>query len=762
MKRTMFAHLSLALAALLSLALPALFLPTLVAEDSQTGRPTKPNIIIMMADDMGIGDTSAYLGVSLNRTSPPIQRTLRTPNLERLRHSGTLFTDAYAPASMCSATRYSLLTGRFAHRSYLKHQGWLPHGPNVPMIQRELSTLPEMLQRNGYRTACIGKYHVGIAFADDEGKPAHDFYFHDVDFNKPLIDGPTHHGFDEFFGVPGNTEDPLDTEPRVFIRNNRFIEPDRSRLKHIGMKKRTGKILAAPDWELSQLGPTYLREVIAFIDRQAKRADQAFFLYYVPNANHFQRNPSGNYAVPDQLEGIAIKGQSRYSDESNAGDREDMVLENDVALGKLLAKLKTTEDPRWPGHKLIENTLLIFTSDNGPNTGDNLGHNQESGGLRGKKAKLWEGGIRVPFLVSWPATFRPDKIERSIVTHTDLYATLASVVGHSLEPDEAQDSHDVLRYWNGTARVPDTRPRVFFCHLGPPFLNDALAIRQGSQKLIVEGGLTMPWAPWSAKGARGASIPTIFYDLKKDLYESESPTEPPHNESVKQLADTLLRIHNRGYARDIEMPPSPHLIHQPGWHNLRNDVTGSIGFEFQIRPDTSPKQVTHLGIWVSVPADRPVRHARTVPLDHENDHPHAKLRKPKKRTLKASHQLRLLQRTSAGRIELGRVDVQAGQTGLAHESFLYFPLASPITLHSNTHYYLIMTSVAADGDPFHDPAAFDGLSPLVHPDIQIERSVFAGPDSSDKLGNLPAFEDLSDSYSRFRLPVGPTLRFESH
>ena len=405
---------------------------------------------------------------------------------------------------MCSATRYSLLTGRFAHRSYLKYQGWLPHGPNTPMIQRALTTLPEMLQASGYRTAGIGKYHVGMSFDDGEGKPADDFYFHDVDFTKPLLDGPTHHGFDEYFGVPGNTEDPLDTEPRVLIRNDRFTFTDRSRMKLIGMKKREGRILAAPDWDLRNLGPLYLREAESFIDRQSTKADEPFFLYYVPNANHFQRNPGGDYAVPDEIAGTPIKGQSRYTDNAKAGDREDMVLENDVVLGKLLEKLKTTDDPRWPGHKLIENTLVIFTSDNGPNIGDNLGRNQESGGLRGKKAKLWEGGIRVPFMVSWPAVLEGGKLNRSIVTLTDLYATLARVVGHSLAPDEAQDSHDVFAYWKETPEAPDTRPRVFFCHLGPPYLNDALAIRQGPHKLIVDGGLAMPWAPWSSEGSRGA------------------------------------------------------------------------------------------------------------------------------------------------------------------------------------------------------------------------------------------------------------------
>ena len=157
------------------------------------GPKTKPNIVLFMADDMGIGDTSAYQYVRLMSRAKPIGKTLNTPNLERFAKQGILFTDAHAPASMCSSTRYSLLTGRLAHRAYLKKQGWLPHGPNRPMIQRSLTTLPEMLQRNGYYTGAIGKYHVGIDFDDGEGQPADEFDYKDVDFTKPLLDGPTDH-----------------------------------------------------------------------------------------------------------------------------------------------------------------------------------------------------------------------------------------------------------------------------------------------------------------------------------------------------------------------------------------------------------------------------------------------------------------------------------------------------------------------------------------------------------------------------------------
>lgn len=713
----------------------------------------------MMADDMGIGDTSAYLGVRLSPNSAPIEKTLRTPNLERFARSAMVFTDGYAPASMCSSTRYSLLTGRFAHRSYLKNQGWLPHGPNTPMIGRALTTLPEMLQASGFRTAGIGKYHVGMSFDDGEGKPADDFYFHDVDFTKPILDGPTHHGFDEYFGVTGNTEDPLDTEPRVLIRNDRFTFTDRSRMKRIGMKNREGRILAAPDWDLSRLGPLYLSEAKAFIDRQSKNADEPFFLYYVPNANHFQRNPGGDYAVPDRIADTPIKGQSRYSDAAKAGDREDMVLENDVVFGKLLTQLKTTDDPRWSGHKLIENTLVIFTSDNGPNVGDNLGRNQESGGLRGKKAKLWEGGIRVPFIVSWPAVLEGGKRNRSIVTLTDLYATLAHVVGHVLAPDEAQDSHDVFAYWTGTPDSPDTRPRVFFCHLGPPYLNDALAIRQGTNKLIVSGGLAMPWASWSADGSRGESLPTAFYDLNSNLYEDgDTNTESPKDVSDR-LAATLLKIHNRGHARDLNLPSGPELVVDPGWHNLRNDVSGEIGFEFQLRVGSGEKLVTHLGMFDDHDKDAPIRPARSVPTEHQRDQPSVQPAQSKKRRVVANHVLRLLRVESNKPTEIARCQVSPGAPGDLRDSFRYVRLKDPVRLKQQVTYMLLMSTEAGDGDRFRAPASFDGLSPLIHPDVIVRRNMVVRNGDGRGSTGLPEFEDLSNSYSRYRAPMGPTLLF---
>lgn len=719
-------------------------------------RPSRPNIVIMIADDMGIGDTSAYLGVRLAPNAKPIAKTLRTPNIDAFAAKGLLFTDAYAPASMCSSTRYSLLTGRFAHRSYLKHQGWLPHGPNTPMIQRELSTLPEMLQRNGYHTMAIGKYHVGMAFDDGYGLPADEFDYQDVDFTKPLLDGPTHHGFNEFFGVPGNTEDPLDMEPRVFIRNDHWTFTNRAAMKKIGMKNRTGRILAAPNWDLSQMGPRYLTEAKGFLRRQADSM-QPFFLYYAPNANHFQRNPSGDYAVPDTLSGIPIKGQSRYSDGNPGDDRTDMVLENDTAFGLLLELLSTTPDPRWPGHRLIENTLIIFTSDNGPNVGDNLGRNQESGGLRGKKAKIWEGGIRVPFLVSWPGVIGGGKQNRSIVSLTDLYATLAHVVGHTLTPEEAQDSHDVFNYWTGKATTQDDRPRVFFCHLGPPFLNDVLALRVGRKKLLIDGGLALSSM---ANGAAGASVPKALYDLDENLFEEDSLSGKVNGAEAERMAALMLKLHNRGHARELNLVAGDALIQSEGWHNLRNDVTGEIGYAFSLRPGAGTKVVSHLGMWDDHDRDVPTRSARAIPSEHDRDMPSRFDKTGKHRRLNTTHTIRLINLTVSPPLEMARTEMKSGTPGERIGAFRYVALLGSVELKEGVRYALLMSTRAGDGDHFHDPVAFDGLSPSIHPDIMVQRSMMYRNRDLSRPVPIPASADLNESYDRYRLPVGPTLRFQ--
>ena len=708
-----------------------------------------PNIVLFMVDDMGIGDCSAYLGLKLMPSSSPLTQTLKTPNIEEFAQDGMIFTDAHAPASMCSSTRYSLLTGRLSHRSYLKNQGWLPHGPNRPMIQRALTTLPEMLQRNGYRTCAIGKYHVGMDFDDGYGVPADEFDFQDVDFSKPILDGPTHHGFDEFFGVPGNTEDPLDTEPRIYLRDDRWTFTDRSQMKLIGMKQRSGRILADPNWDLSQLGPDYLREAKAFVSRQAQ-GESPFFLYYVPNSNHLQQNPSGPYAVPDSIANIPIKGKSVYTNGVKAGDREDMVLENDVAFGALLKTLRETEDPRRPGYKLIDNTIIIFTSDNGPNVGDNFGVNRESGGLRGKKAKLWEGGHRVPFILYWKDHFEGKRINRNLFSLTDLFATMASLLGDSLNPMEAQDSLDSLAYWKKPEKS-DARPRYFFCHLGPPFENDALAIRKSYTKIIIRGGLAQPW---TSGGAQGSSRKIIRYDLNENLLESEGLSEDTENEEEISSIGELLKIHNQGFSRDLNLAKGQALIIDDGWHNLRNDLNGKIGFDFELLED---KKVTHLGMWDDHDREKPTRPARGIATEDQSDLPSRSGKNP--RNLSGNHLVSLWTLSGERPLSLAEVDFGPENKGVLEGEFRYIKLERTVNLKTGLRYRLTMSTQANDGDHFHDPVSFDGLSPLTHPLVRIIRSIYLRNGNSVQPEMVPAFSDLHPDYSSHRLPVGPTLKF---
>ena len=399
-------HLFVRVLAVVAVLSACAYAPVKAAE-----RPSKPNVIIMMADDMGIGDTSASLGVRLSPSAHPILRTLRTPNLARFARSAIVFTDGYAPASMCSATRYSLLTGRFSHRSYLKNQGWLPHGPNTPMVQKALTTLPEMLQQNGFRTAGIGKYHIGMSLDDGEGKPADDFYFHDVDFTKPILDGPTHHGFDEYFGVTGNTEDPLDTEPRVLIRNDRFTFTDRSRMNLIGMKNREGRILAAPDWDLRNLGPLYLREAETFIDRQSKQADEPFFLYMA------------NYAVHTPIQAkadVTAKYEAKQKTNQKNAKYAAMVESVDDCVGKILAAVDALG--------MSDRTVVIFTSDNGGLMGPT-----NNAPLRSGKGFPYEGGIRVPLIVRWPGVTKAGSVSSEPVTSVDYFPTLVTSAGAKIQ-----------------------------------------------------------------------------------------------------------------------------------------------------------------------------------------------------------------------------------------------------------------------------------------------------------------------------------------
>lgn len=223
------------------------------------------------------------------------------------------------------------------------------------------------------------------------------------------------------------------------------------------------------------------------------------------------------------------------------------------------------------------------------------------------------------------------------------------------------------------------------------------------------------------------------------------------------MAAELLEIHNRGYARDLNLQPSSSLIQAEGWHNLRNDLTGEIGFEFQLSKGAGDKFVTHLGIWDSLDREQPVRPARSIPSEFQSDRPRAARKPAKGRRLQATHTIRLARLHDGGFTELAQTTIGGGRQGELTGAFRRLKLDSPARLREGARYQLLMSTIAGDGDPFRDPASFDGLSPLVHPDITVLRSVLIrdGRDAE----SITAFADLHPDYGRFRLPVGPTMQF---
>lgn len=269
----------------------------------------------------------------------------------------------------------------------------------------------------------------------------------------------------------------------------------------------------------------------------------------------------------------------------------------------------------------------------------------------------------------------------------------------------------------------------------------------------------MPWAPWSAQGARGASTPMVLYDLSKNLFEDGDTNIEPPDDVADQLAATLLKIHNRGHARELNQPSGPELVSDPGWHNLRNDVTGEIGFEFQLRAGSGKKLVTHLGMFDDHDKDAPIRPARAVPTEHQRDQPSLHSAQSKKRRIVSNHVLRLLRIESDKPTEVARCQVSPGDAGELRDSFRYIRLKEPVRLKQNVTYVLLMSTQVADGEHFRDPASFDGLSPLLHPDVIVRRSWLVRGENVRSATGLPAFEDLSNSYSRYRAPIGPTLLF---
>ena len=385
-------------------------LAALACAASLRAADSKPNIVFILADDLGYGDLGCY-----NKDSK-----IPTPHLDQFAREGMRFTDAHAPSSVCTPTRYALLTGRYAWRSRLQ-RGVL--GPwDKPLIAPERLTVASLLKLHGYTTACIGKWHLGLNWPTKDGQPASNRTdpMSNVDFAKPVADGPTARGFDHYFGtlVPNYP-------PYCFVKDDRTVGIP-SVLAKGGLFNIPGPMV--PDWKLVNILPELTRHAVTWVEGAAK-SGQPFFLYLPLTSPHYPVVPA-----------------PEFRGKSGAGEYGDFVTQTDWTVGQVLDALQRSG--------VAENTLVIFTSDNGPEVAGEVNpgaydrarqfQHYSMGELRGVKRDAWEGGHRVPFIARWPGKIKAGAVSDDTMCHVDFMATVAALLGVKLPDHAAEDSVNVL------------------------------------------------------------------------------------------------------------------------------------------------------------------------------------------------------------------------------------------------------------------------------------------------------------------------------
>ena len=377
-----------------------------------------PNIVMILADDLGYGDLSCY--------SP--QSKVQTPNIDQLARQGMMLMDAHSPSTVCTPTRYSLLTGRMAFRT--GKAGVFTGAGGPCLIEAGRLTLPQMLRDQGYATACFGKWHIGMTFFDANGNGINKGGLEavqQIDYSRSIPDGPIHRGFDRFFGTACcPTTDWL----YAYIDGDRVPVPptgivDRTPLpKHpYSRDNRPGMI--APDFDLEAVDLVFLEKSQQFLEQHVQQhPQQPFFLFHSAQAVHLPSFPA-----------------DRFKGKTSAGPHGDFIHELDFVVGALMKTLNRLG--------VADNTLVMFSSDNGPEVTSVIHmrkDHQHDGAYpwRGMKRDQWEGGHRVPFVVRWPGQIEPGSVSHHTVSLTDVMATCAAVVDAQLPEDAAEDSFNIL------------------------------------------------------------------------------------------------------------------------------------------------------------------------------------------------------------------------------------------------------------------------------------------------------------------------------
>jgi len=512
--------------------LPLSLLATAVAvHAADAPKPLRPNILIILADDLGYGDVGSYNA----------QSKVPTPCLDRLAGEGMRFTDTHSPATVCTPSRYSLMTGQMAFR--VTGGGMVFTGVGGPsFIATGRLTLPAMLRVKGYTTAATGKWHVGMTFRDMNGQPIHDGSadaVQRVDYSRRIEGGPLDCGFDRFFGTACcPTTDWL----YAFIDGDRIPVPPTVPLDKAQLPKhpyandcRSGFI--APDFPMEEVDMVFLKKSREFLEEHVRQApEKPFFLYHASQAVHLPSFPADKF-----------KGRT------NAGPHGDFIFEFDSVVGELMETLERL--------KVADNTFVIVSSDNGPETTAvvNMRSDYQHDGARpwrGVKRDQWEGGHRVPFLVRWPGHVKPGTTSDQLISLTDLMSTVAAIVGARLPDDAAEDSFNML-----PALLGQTDPPIRPCLLQQAFGGPRwLSIRRGQWKYLDHQGSggnnydAPGLKPFALKDA-APNAPGQLYDLSKDPGERTN-LYFKHPDIVKELKVTLDDSLRSGRSAPLARPPA--------------------------------------------------------------------------------------------------------------------------------------------------------------------------------------------------------------
>jgi arylsulfatase A-like enzyme len=490
------------------------FLLCLLALTTSLSAAEKPNVVVILTDDLGWGSVGCY------GADPAL---VSTPNIDRLAKEGRRFTDANTTSSVCSPTRYALMTGRYCWRTPLISEVLSTVAPLH--IETTRLTVASMLKSQGYNCAAVGKWHLGYGTAEK------------CDFTKELKPGPLEIGFDYHFGVPSNHGDITGT----YVENHWVYglnkeSPSSPSPPYVTMGQQKGKTvktldLNAPKRIDDEVMATLTDKLVGWIGQQS--AEKPFFVYFTPVAVHNPITPS-----------------KQTAGKSKGGPFCDFISDLDISVGRVLDALEK--------QGLTENTLVLFSSDNGgvnkPENASLVQNVAQQAGLkpvgpfRGGKHDVWEGGFRVPYLVRWPGHVPAGSVCDETISIVDTLASIAAITGAALPKvsEGAEDSHDVSKAWLGASYESPIRPDVIVHSAAGNF-----AIRQGPHKWIE--GIPADDAKPAAKKAQANQFKPQLYVLKADIAEAQdiSAQQP---DVAKELEALLNRYRNGGYSR--ELPPA--------------------------------------------------------------------------------------------------------------------------------------------------------------------------------------------------------------